>query len=384
MKVIETPGLPILSWCGEPEGGAIEQAIHLAQLPFAHHHIALMPDTHQGYGMPIGGVLAARGTIIPNAVGVDIGCGMLAAQTALRDITQEEVKQILGLLRKAIPVGFKHRDTPLAIPGPPSNAPIARAEYESARHQAGTLGGGNHFIEIQRGNDGHIWFMVHSGSRNIGKKVCDHYNALAKKLNARWKTEVPAKWDLAFLPTDTEEGQQYIAEMEYCQAFAQRNRAAMAEVIAFVFGEVFPALPSPESPTLNVHHNYARLEHHFGQDVWVHRKGATSARAGETGIIPGSQGTKSYIVTGLGNPDSFLSCSHGAGRIMGRKEAQKTLSLAAEVKRMNDQNIVHGIRSAKDLDEAAGAYKDIDLVMEEQKDLVSIAVELTPLGVIKA
>jgi len=227
--------------------------------------------------------------------------------------------------------------------------------------------------------------MIHSGSRNIGKKVCDHYNGLAKELNARMKTAVPAKWDLAFLPTDTEEGQQYIAEMEYCQAFAQRNRAVMAEEFSRAFGQVCRDYTAAAiSSAHNVHHNYARLEHHFGKDVWVHRKGATSADDGEVGIIPGSQGTKSYIVAGLGNPDSFRSCSHGAGRRMGRKEAQRTLSLEAERKRMDDQGIVHGIRGVRDLDEAAGAYKDIDIVMEEQKDLVSITVELTPLGVIKA
>ena len=385
MKIIETAGLPIKSWCGDPEEGAMEQARHIAALPFAYHHIALMPDTHQGYGMPIGGVLATLDTIIPNAVGVDIGCGMLACQTSLREISQEEVKRIMGLLRGRVPVGFKHRATPLEIPPPPVNAPIAKEEYESARCQVGTLGGGNHFIEIQRGSDGHIWFMVHSGSRNIGKKVCDHYNALAKKLNAKQKSAVPANWDLAFFPTDTQEGRQYIAEMGYCQAFAAENRRVMADEILAVFAEA-RGLSTAELSirTVNVHHNYAQKEHHFGQDVWVHRKGATSARAGEAGIIPGSQGTKSYIVTGLGNAESFCSCSHGAGRRMGRKEAQRSLSLTEEKRRMDERGIVHGIRSAKDLDEAAGAYKDIDLVMEEQKDLVDIAVELHPLGVIKA
>ncbi|MCL2843102.1 MAG: RtcB family protein [Oscillospiraceae bacterium] len=385
MKLIETPGLHIKSWCDEPEAGAIEQAKNIAQLPFAHQHIALMPDTHQGYGMPIGGVLAAVDTIIPNAVGVDIGCGMLACKTTLQDIRQGEIRKIMGLVRESIPTGFHHRKTPLTIKAPPKNAPIVQAEHQSAQHQVGTLGGGNHFIEIQRGSDGHIWFMIHSGSRNLGKKVCDHYNALAKRLHARWPGAVPAKWDLAFLPIDTEEGQQYIAEMEYCQQFAAENRRVMFDDILGAFEKVIPgaAVCDGES-AINVHHNYARLEHHFGKDVWVHRKGATSAQEGEMGIIPGSQGTKSYIVTGLGNQDSFCSCSHGAGRKMGRKEAQRTLSLEAEIAHMDKQGIVHGIRNKRDLDEAAGAYKDIDVVMEEQKDLVEIAVELTPLGVIKA
>ena len=384
MKIIETPGLPIFSWCSEPEAGALEQARHIAQLPFAYHHVALMPDTHQGYGMPIGGVLALENTVIPNAVGVDIGCGMLACQTSLEDITQDEIKQIMGLARKSIPVGFNHRKTPLQLDPPPENAAISNAEYQSARHQLGTLGGGNHFIEIQRGSDGHIWFMIHSGSRNIGKKVCDHYNALAKRLNKQGQSGVPPKWDLAALSMDTAEGRAYIAEMDYCQRFALRNREVMAEHICEAFTQVFgPGVAVPERPTYNIHHNYASLEHHFGKDVWVHRKGATSARADEMGIIPGSQGTKSYIVRGLGNPDSFCSCSHGAGRIMGRKEAQRRLSLADEIRRMDERGIIHGIRGVRDLDEAAGAYKNIDLVMAEQADLVEIAVELTPLGVIK-
>jgi len=384
MKIIETSGLPILSWCNEPEAGALEQARNIAQLPFAYHHVALMPDTHQGYGMPIGGVLALEDTVIPNAVGVDIGCGMLACQTTLQHITADEIKQIMGLVRQHVPVGFNHRKTPLPLDLPPENATIANAEYQSARHQLGTLGGGNHFIEIQRGNDGHIWFMIHSGSRNIGKKVCDHYNALAKRFNKQRQSDVPPKWDLASLPVDTEEGKAYIAEMDYCQQFALRNREVMAAHICEAFNQICGAgIFDSQLLTYNIHHNYASPEHHFGKDIWVHRKGATSARAGEMGIIPGSQGTKSYIVRGLGNANSFCSCSHGAGRIMGRKEAQRRLSLADEVRHMDERGIIHGLRSVRDLDEAAGAYKDIDLVMAEQADLVEIVVELTPLGVIK-
>ena len=385
MQIIETAGLPIKSWCMEPEEGAVLQATHIARLPFAHHHIALMPDTHQGYGMPIGGVLAAVDAIIPNAVGVDIGCGMLACKTTLRDISKGDIKQIMGLLRKTIPVGFHHRKTPQDIPAPPEKAAVVKAEYERARYQAGTLGGGNHFIEIQRGDDGHIWLMIHSGSRNLGKQVCDHYNALAKRMNQRDPDVVPAKWDLAYLPADTEEGAAYIAEMDYCQRFAAANRELMFVHMLDAFKEVMRGADVyGDAPIINVHHNYAGLEHHFGKDVWVHRKGAISAQAGEFGIIPGSQGTKSYIVTGRGNPESFCSCSHGAGRRMGRKEARRTLSLTAEIARMDEQGIVHGIRGVRDLDEAAGAYKDIDLVMEEQRDLVKVEVELTPLGVMKA
>ncbi|MCL2573242.1 MAG: RtcB family protein [Defluviitaleaceae bacterium] len=382
MKIIKTEGLPIKCWCNEPEEGALEQAFNIARLPFAHKHIALMPDTHQGFGMPIGGVLAAIDTIVPNAVGVDIGCGMMACRTSLTDISRDEIKQIMGLIRKVVPLGFNHRKTPVDIEDAPKDAPIVQQEHKSARHQAGTLGGGNHFIEIQRGDDGKIWYMIHTGSRNIGKKVCGHYNALAKELNAKWKTDVPRAWDLAYLPMDTKEGQQYVTEMEYCQRFSKINRDYIAKAIDEAFGEIMQGFVVEDS--YNIHHNYARHEHHFGKDVWVHRKGATSARVGETGIIPGSQGTKSYIVTGLGNPESFESCSHGAGRVMGRKQAQRSLSLEDEIRRLDDAGVVHGMRNKNDLDEAASAYKDIDIVMEEQKDLVKIKVELTPLGVIKA
>ena len=384
MKNIETPSLYIKSWCSEPEAGALEQAMNIAQLPFAFGHVALMPDAHQGFGMPIGGVLATQGVVIPNAVGVDIGCGMLACQTALQAMTKDEIKKVMGLVRRAVPVGFDHRKTPLEInkPPPKESAPIANQEYNSARYQVGTLGGGNHFIEIQRGSDGYIWFMIHSGSRNIGKKVCDYYNKLAKNLSGQRAVAVPGQWDLAYLPVESDEGVQYLQEMGYCQEFAYKNREVMADLIADAFAEVMHRFGVQK--TINVHHNYARLERHFGADVWVHRKGAISAGKGEVGIIPGSQGSKSFITRGLGNPESFSSSSHGAGRRMGRKEAERTLSLRDEIKHMDDLGIVHGIRGAGDLDEAAGAYKNIDVVMAEQADLAAIEVELTPLGVIKA
>ena len=385
MKVIQTDGKIIKSWCMNPECGAIEQAVNLAKLPFIHRHIALMPDTHQGYGMPIGGVMATMGVIVPNAVGVDIGCGMLATKTKLTDMSKDAIKRTMGMIRERIPLGFNRHETPMDnLPMLPSIAiaPIVNREYENARCQLGTLGGGNHFIEIQKGNDGRVWFMVHSGSRNLGKQVCDHYNAQAKALNKMWCSCVPEKWDLAFLPIDHDLGRSYIAEMNYCLEFAKANRFEMANVIDDILYELKGAPVS--LGTYEIHHNYARIEKHFGKNVWVHRKGATSAKYGEIGIIPGSQGTKSYIVRGKGNKESFMSCSHGAGRKMGRKEAQRKLSLEDEIAHMDSLGIVHGINNADDLDEAAGAYKDIDVVMKEQTDLVDILVELTPLAVIKA
>jgi tRNA-splicing ligase RtcB len=333
--------------------------------------------------MPIGGVLATKGVIIPNAVGVDIGCGMHAVKTkATGNPGSEWLKKAMGLIREVIPLGFNHhkeKQDEKWMPFHPYHdnvCQIVAAEYQSAMHQVGTLGGGNHFIEIQMGSDGHVWFMIHSGSRNLGKKVCDFYNAEAKKINERWFSSVPSDWQLSFFPIDSEEGQAYLAEMDYCLRFARNSRQLMAENILRCTG--FEA-----EEEYDVHHNYATMENHFGANVMVHRKGATSAKEGQIGIIPGSQGTRSYIVKGKGNSDSFQSCSHGAGRLMSRAEARKSLNLQGEIKKMDDQGIIHGIRSANDLDEATGAYKDISQVMAAQSDLVDIVVELTPLAVIK-
>ena len=389
IRTITTEKKPIKLWLDDIEEGALTQAKNLANLPFTFKHVAIMPDAHLGYGMPIGGVLATEDVIIPNAVGVDIGCGVCAVQTSRTNIRPEELKNIMALIRGEIPVGFKHhnraQDSRL-MPRPPagrtlSDLPLVAREYENGLTQLGTLGGGNHFIEIQRGDDGHIWIMIHSGSRNIGFQVANHYNKVAIELNAKWKSEIPPKWQLAFLPLSSETGQRYLAEMQFCVDFALANRKLMMERIQEIFLAVIPHVSFV--PPINIAHNYARLEYHFHKDVLVHRKGATSARDGEIGIIPGSQGTRSTIVRGKGNRDSFASCSHGAGRIMGRKQAQRQLDLHAEIKKLDAQGIIHGIRGKRDLDEASGAYKDIDKVLQDQADLVDILITLRPLAVIK-
>lgn len=225
--------------------------------------------------------------------------------------------------------------------------------------------------------------MIHSGSRNLGFKVANHYNKIAKELNAKWFSSINPKWDLAFLPVDSDEGQEYISEMRYCVEFAKASRRLMMDSCLSCFEEVGLINIGDYLDYWDVAHNYVELEHHFGQNVWVHRKGATKAYDGQRGLIPGSQGTSSYIVTGKGNQDSFKSCSHGAGRKMGRKQAEKELDLETEKKRLDDLGIIHSVRTTSDLDEAAGAYKDILTVMKNQKDLVDIVVELTPLAVIK-
>jgi tRNA-splicing ligase RtcB len=378
-KVITSERIPIKLWLEDIEEGAMRQARNLANLPFAFKWIAVMPDAHEGFGMPIGGVLAAVDTIVPNAVGVDIGCGMLAARTDLVDIPENDLREILAGVRVQVPVGFEHHKTAQPWQGfdRAPDLPIIQQELASARRQLGTLGGGNHFIEFQKGDDGHFWIMIHSGSRNFGLKTANYYHKAAQALCNRKGFDLPDR-DLAYLPMDSREGEEYFTAMNYCCDFARANRALMMERV----GEVVASVTGARiMETINIHHNYAARETHYNRQVLVHRKGATRASLDTVGIIPGSMGTKSYIVKGLGNPESFESCSHGAGRKMGRKQAIRSLDLEAEQKKM--RGILHGLRSRNALDEAPGAYKDIDEVMRLQRDLVAITVTLTPLASIK-
>lgn len=387
-RIIDTERIPIKLWLDEIDDNTLFQVKNLANLPFAFKHIALMPDAHSGYGMPIGGVMAADSAIVPNAVGVDIGCGMCAVKTDMKftPSIQKQLSKIVDEIKERVPLGFDHhkkvQDEGLMPQGYDiENMHVVKKEYKSALKQIGTLGGGNHFIEIQRDKEDFIWLMIHSGSRNLGKKVADHYNKIAKKLNKQWNSPVPPKADLAYLPFTTEEAHRYFEEMNYCVDFALANRKLMLTRVQEIFVDFFPNIKFGE--IINIAHNYAKWEKHFGKNVVVHRKGATSAHLGEFGIIPGSQGTKSYIVVGLGNPESFSSCSHGAGRIMGRNEAIRNLSFEEEVRKLNKKGILHSIRTHKDLDEAPSAYKNIQQVMLDQEDLVKIVVELSPLAVIK-
>ena len=376
-KVITSEKKPIKLWLDNVEEGALDQAKNLANLPFIFKHVAIMPDAHQGYGMPIGGVLATKGVIIPNAVGVDIGCGMCAVKLNTHEISKSDLVDLVEGIKMLVPVGFKRHEVKQEWYGfnEAPNIPIINQEIESAHHQLGTLGGGNHFIEIQKGSDGHIWIMLHSGSRNFGLKIANYYHKKAVELCDKWMSDIPTK-DLSFLPMDTIDGREYFEAMGYALRFAKANRDLMMDKINTLHDY-------DVMDYVNIHHNYAAYENHFNTNVIVHRKGATKAVKGLKGIIPGSQGTKSYIVEGLGNPESFMSCSHGAGRVMGRKQAQRELSLEDEIQKLNDIGVLHNIKTKDDLDEAAGAYKDIDVVMNNQKDLVKILVELTPLAVIK-
>ncbi len=380
---------PVKIWTGEVEDSAMEQIANLTKLPFLFHHLAIMPDVHAGMGMPIGGVLATVDAVIPNAVGVDIGCGMCAVKTSwkVENITSDVLrKKIMRGIRKAIPLGKEHhkkaQDEKFMPQGHDIDSmQVVCSQYISATKQVGTLGGGNHFIELQRDEEGYLWVMIHSGSRNLGKKVGDYYNRLATTLNERWHSVVAPELHLAFLPLRTKEFNNYWAEMQYCVDFALCNRRLMMERIKEILADALPGIEF--EPMINIAHNYATWEHHFGKNVIVHRKGATLAREGVVGIIPGTQGTASYIVEGLGNPDSFCSCSHGAGRVMSRTKAVQSLSLEDEIKRLDDQGIVHAIRTVHDLEEAAGAYKDIETVINNELDLVRIVTRLLPIAVIK-
>lgn len=383
--VITTERIPIKLWLEEDqiEAEALEQARNLANLPFAFKHIAIMPDTHVGYGMPIGAILATKAVVVPNAVGVDIGCGMCSLRTNLTHIETPELKKIMSEIRKTIPLGFNHHETPQDeswMPIKKGNLPIVEQEYESALYQVGTLGGGNHFIEIQKGSDGYIWIMIHSGSRNIGFTVANHYNDIAKEKNKALNENVPK--DLAFISKDSEYFDLYWNEMNYCIDFALANRKLMMERTKQAFVDIIPEVGF--SDFINKPHNFAALEEHFGEPVIVHRKGATRARKGEWGMIPGSQGTQSFLVKGKGNAESFESCSHGAGRVMSRAQARRTLNLKEEISLLSDQGILHAIRNRSDLDEAPSSYKDIDEVMANQTDLVEVQITLQPLAVIKA
>jgi len=389
-KIISTEKLPIKLWLDDIEEGALQQAKNIANFPYARQHVAVMPDAHQGYGMPIGGILATKEVIIPNAVGVDIGCGICAVKTNITNVTREQLKRVMTGIRKLIPFGMKRhkkaQDRGL-MPDLPFG-PIVKREYSNGLKQLGTLGGGNHFIELQRDASGYIWLMIHSGSRNLGYTVAKYYNRLAVKENQKKKDSLPKNWQLSYFKMSSSTGREYLKEMKYCVEFALANRKLMMSRVIQVISEHLDgpsgALTANDfGAMINIAHNYASQEKHFGQNVYVHRKGATSARKDELGIIPGSQGTCSYIVRGKGNKDSFTSCSHGAGRVMSRSRARKILNLKTEKQKLDKLGIIHAIRQAKDLDEASSAYKNIDIVMNNQKDLVAIENKLTPLAVVK-
>ena len=389
MEVKMINNRPVKIWTDNVEESAMRQIENLTTLPFLFHHLAIMPDVHAGMGMPIGGVLACKNAVIPNAVGVDIGCGMCAVKTnwKVSDIPTDVLrKQIMRGIRKRIPLGMDHHKEPQDAKYLPTGHDIDSMEIVKRRqnailHEVGTLGGGNHFIELQKDGDDTLWIMIHSGSRNLGKLVGEYYNNIATTLNVRWHSVVSPELKLSFLARETREFGMYWNEMKYCIDFALCNRKLMMERIEEVLADSLQGIEF--EPIINIAHNYASWEHHFGENVIVHRKGATLAREGVIGIIPGSQGTASYIVEGLGNPESFCSCSHGAGRVLSRGMAIKTLDMQQEVEQLEAKGIIHAIRSQNDMQEASGAYKDIEEVIANETDLVKVKTRLLPVAVIK-
>ena len=393
--------LVIKSWCKDIEKEALHQAYNLANHPVVTRHVALMPDAHVGYGMPIGGVIACRDALIPNAVGVDIGCGVGAVKTNLaaeKVADKSLLRAIINAIKERIPVGEGNaRKHPVQWEGFElwfgsfnGELPVwYRNEKKLDEHNLGTLGGGNHFIEIQKSDEGQVWLMLHSGSRNLGYRVANYYHKEALNLNKEMGIELPDK-QLAYLPQGHELCEAYIRDMNYALSYAAENRRLMMEFLKSVMEDMFPGIEY--SFSVNIHHNYAALEEHGGELLWIHRKGATSARRGEPGIIPGSMGTFSYIVEGLGNPDSFCSCSHGAGRKMGRADACRRLTKEECDQAMEgivfDRWTLSDVRDANkkklpDLSEAPLAYKDIDEVIQAELDLIKPLVRLRPLAVVK-
>ena len=398
---------PIKIWLEKEqdlEESCLEQALHLAQLPFLHKWVCLMPDTHTGMGMPIGGVIAAKGVVIPNAVGVDIGCGMAYVKTSIPVKALKEtmtgsgnlVQGIVGDILRNIPVGFAHHKTPMpcyTLDRAMEELSLYEADsellgqLEAGYFQVGTLGGGNHFIELQEDEEGFLSVMLHSGSRHFGKSVCDYFHQKAREQNCRWYSQVPDEYRLAFLPVDTPEGRQYLNWMNLSMDFARENREKLMLAVKAVLEKWigrYTDLELKYEEEINCHHNYAALENHFGENVWVHRKGAVRARKGELTVIPGAMGSYSYVVRGLGNPESFCTSSHGAGRAYSRRGAMEAFSCEEVMVDLKNQGVILGKKNKKDVaEESRFAYKDIDRVMENQKDLVEPVRRLRTIGVVK-
>ena len=388
-EVIHEGGLPIKAWVkGVPlEDAARQQLVNVASLPFIHKHIAAMPDVHWGMGTTIGSVIPTKGAIIPAAVGVDIGCGMMAVQTTLR---ADQLPDSLTATRSDIEAAVPHGRTDNGgkndrgawgeIPSGPGNRwsglsdryaaitdkhPKALAP-NNARHM-GTLGTGNHFIEVCLDEGDQVWVMLHSGSRGCGNRIGTYFIQAAKKEMERWFINLPDK-DLAYLVEGSELFDDYIEAVEWAQDYAYENRKEMMSATLAGLRNTLPDFAVTDM-AVNCHHNYVTKENHFGANVWLTRKGAVRAREGDLGIIPGSMGVRSYIVRGKGNPVSFCSCSHGAGRAMSRGQAKKEFSLEDHAK------ATEGVECRKDadvIDETPGAYKDIDAVMAAQADLVEV------------
>jgi tRNA-splicing ligase RtcB (3'-phosphate/5'-hydroxy nucleic acid ligase) len=400
-EFIDSDGAPIKAWVHgvQVDDAAKQQLRNLAAMPFIHKHVAAMPDVHWGLGATVGSVIATKGAIIPAAVGVDIGCGMMAQRTTL---TASDLPDNLHALRTEIEARVPHGRTHHGGTGdrgawgkPAIGAALLQKMHalssivdkhkklaDAARRaplHAGTLGTGNHFIEICLDQEQRVWVMLHSGSRGIGNRIGTYFIERAKEEMRRWFINLPDQ-DLAYLAQDSTLFNDYCEAVEWAQDFALFNRELMMSAALTALGMAVPKEFSVDCEAVNCHHNYVSWERHFGENVMVTRKGAVSAKEGQLGIIPGSMGAKSFIVRGKGNPDSFMSCSHGAGRCMSRNEAKRRFTLEDHTK------ATAGVECRKDaevIDETPAAYKNIDAVMSAQDDLVDVVHTLKQVVCVK-
>lgn len=401
MQVIQDGGSVIKAWTDsvELEDEARKQLVNVSRMPFIYRHVAVMPDVHWGVGATVGSVIPQLGAVIPAAVGVDIGCGMMAVRTNIKahDLP-ESLKAIRTCIENAVPHG-RTNDGGDGDRGAWHNIPAVNAELwegqfaerfkaitdkhpkakgKNTANHLGTLGTGNHFIELCLDESMNVWIMLHSGSRGIGNRFGQYFIELAKDDMRKWLINLPDA-DLAYFPEGTEHFNDYWEAVDWAQGYAMANRRLMMNQVLTALAKHFHNIETTEE-AVNCHHNYVSRENHFGKNVLITRKGAVRARAGELGIIPGSMGAKSFIVSGKGNPESFNSCSHGAGRRMSRGKAKKTISLEQH------EAATAGVECRKDadvIDESPAAYKDIDAVMEAQKDLVEIVHTLKQVVCVK-
>lgn len=360
----------LLSWASDIEPGTIEQAARAARLPFIEGHVALMPDAHVGIGATVGSVIPTKSAIIPSAVGVDIGCGMVATETTLTAADlPEDLSPLMPLVEQRIPagVGQGHEVTGFYL-GKMPHTELTGKQAATAISQFGTLGSGNHFVEVCLDERDRVWTVLHSGSRGIGNQLAKRHIEEARGLMKRYFIDLEDP-DLAYFVEGTPEFDAYIADMLWAQEYAMGSRARMDEAIITSLFEVVGH--GERVRTINCHHNFTQRERHHGKNLWITRKGAIKAASGDLGVIPGSMGTRSYIVSGLGSSASFDSCSHGAGRRMSRTQARKELTAASLAEAMGGRTW-NSDRAGALVDEHPLAYKDIDRVMDDQRDLVEI------------
>ena len=385
---------PVKIFTPDVDPQALQQLRNMAALPFVFRHIAVMPDVHVGIGATVGSVIPSQGAIVPAAVGVDIGCGMNAVRLSLNARQLPDNSKVLRTaIEKAVPVGFDQhrRETVKAsslsaldagidriVGKHPGLMKMLRQFRLTWARQLGTLGGGNHFIEICLDEADNVWVMLHSGSRGIGNCIGRYFIELARKDMSREYGHLPDK-DLSYLVEGTQHFADYVEALSWAQDYAMLNRREMMRLVVEALKPVLPPFGLTRE-AINCHHNYVERETHFGEEVYITRKGAISAQAGELGIIPGSMGAKSYIVRGKGNAESFCSCSHGAGRRMSRMEAKRRFSTQDMVEQ------TEGIECRKDkdvVDEIPAAYKDIEAVMAHQSDLVEVVHTLRQIVCVK-